>query len=130
MKIPDKNWLEWLVFSAGLLLLLGTCGYLISQSLHRGAEPASLSVELGESSAPGGADPAHYVVPLTVRNDGGRTATEVGVEVEMRYHGLVERRELTFDFVPRGSTRSGAVTFEHPPDPDTLAARVLGYLDP
>ncbi len=129
-NIPHKNWLEWTVFAVGLLLLLGTVGYLAGQALTRGRAPAALSVSLGEPRAHLEATPPHYVVPVTVRNDGARTAAEVDIEVRMTHGDADERRELTFDFVPRGSSRSGAVAFEVEPDPGSLAARVLTFLDP
>jgi uncharacterized protein (TIGR02588 family) len=128
--VSHKNWLEWTVFAVGLLLLLGTVGYLAGQALTRGRSPAVLSITLGEPQAHPDATPPHFVVPVTVRNDGARTAAEVDVEVLLARGDQVERRELTFEYVPRGSSRSGAVTFEVEPDPGSLAARVLTFLDP
>ena len=131
MKMPQKNWLEWTVFAVGLLLLLATSGYLVVQSLRHGHQPAALTVTLGEPWEPAGVDPPHFIVPITVINDGGQTAAEVDIEV-MLVDGdkAIERRELTFAFVPHLSSRSGALTFEHRPEPGQLKGRVLGYLEP
>lgn len=131
MTMPKKNWLEWTVFSVGLLLLLVTSGYLVWQALSHGHQPAALTVTLGEPWAPAGVQPPHYIVPITVSNDGGQTAAEVDIVVELVEGGKsIERRELTFAFVPHLSSRSGALTFEHRPQTDQLSARVLGYLEP
>lgn len=131
MTMPQKNWLEWTVFAVGLLLLLATSGYLVAQSLRHGHQPAALTVSLGEPWAPVGVDPPHFIVPISVQNDGGQTAAEVDIEVMLVEGGKqIERRELTFAFVPHLSSRAGALTFEHRPEPGQLKARVLGYLEP
>ena len=131
IKPPRKNWLEWTVFTAGLLLLLATTGYLGYQALVYGHRPAALAVSLGDPWTPDPDDPARVVVPVTVRNEGGHTAAEVTVEISLvRKDKPIERRELTFAFVPHMSSRAGALTFEHRPDRNELQARVLGYLEP
>ena len=125
---PQKNWLEWSVFAVGLALLLAIVGYLVARALGDGSEPAALHVEVGEAWSPPDA-PALHAVSVTVRNDGGRSAAEVDVEVVLPGEPP-ERRELTFDHVPHGSSRSGALTFAHRPEPGQLRPRVLGYLEP
>jgi uncharacterized protein (TIGR02588 family) len=129
---PRKNWLEWTVFTAGLLLLLATTGYLGYQALVYGHRPAALKVTLGEPWTPDPDDPSRVVVPVTVRNEGGHTAADVTVEISLVRGGdePIERRELTFAFVPHMSSRAGALTFEHRPDRNELRAQVLGYLEP
>lgn len=128
MNVPRKNWLEWSVFTAGLLLLLCTTGYLVYEALVHGREPAALSVTLGDPWSPE-ADPSSTVVPVIVRNDGGHTAVDVTVEVVLAAEGA-ERRQLVFAFVPRHSSRSGALIFQQRPSREALRAQVLGYLEP
>ncbi len=133
MTAPRKNWLEWTVFAAGLLLLIATTGYLGYQALVRGHQPAALRVTLGEPWTPDDDHPGRVVVPVTIHNDGGHTAAEVTVEISVVREGIdrpLERRELTFTFVPRMSSRAGALTFEHRPGREDLRAQVLGYLEP
>ena len=133
-KSPRKNWLEWTVFSAGLLLLTVTVGYLGYQALVYAHQPAVLKVSLGEPWVPDDNDPSRVVVPVTVHNEGGQTAAEVKIEVSLvredKAAEPIERRELLFDFVPHMSSRAGALTFEHRPARDELRARVIGYLEP
>ncbi len=132
MPAPKKNWLEWSVFGMGLLLLLCTTGYLVYQAIFHRGEPASLTVHLGEPWS-ASTDPMHTTVPVTVRNDGGATATEVTVEVMVpgaTASAPAERRELIFDFVPHQSSRTGALTFETNRGGGELRASVLGYIEP
>lgn len=133
MTAPRKNWLEWMIFSAGLTLLLATIGYLGYQTLTYEQQPAVLTVTLGEPWAPDADAPERVIVPVTVRNDGGQTAAEVKVEISLVHNGMngmLERRELTFTFVPHMSSRAGALTFEHRPAHDEMRAKVLSYLEP
>lgn len=131
MTLPKKNWLEWTVFAAGLTLLVAVASYLVVQALRHRDEPAALTIALGEPWSPAGTDPAQLVVPITVGNHGGQTAAEVDVEVLLVRDGeVLERRELTFPFVPRKSSRPGSLTFQHHPRREELVAHVLGYLDP
>lgn len=131
MTLPKKNWLEWTVFAAGLTLLVVVAGYLVVQALRYRDEPAALTVALGEPWSPAGTDLAQLAVPITVGNHGGQTAAEVDVEVLLVRDGeVLERRELTFPFVPRRSSRSGSLTFQHHPRREELVAHVLGYLEP
>lgn len=128
IKAPQKNWLEWSVFAVGLALLLAIVGYLGYRAISDGRDPAALHVEVGAPWSPEDA-PAVHVVSVTVRNDGGQSAAEVDVEVILP-GDPPERSELTFDHVPHGSSRSGALTFERRPEPGQLRVRVLGYLEP
>ena len=129
MTIPKKNWFEWTVFAVGLLLLLAVSGYLLYEAVTIAHKPAALSISLGAPVAAG--DPHHFTVPITIRNDGGQTAAEVDIEVLLlEGEKQVERRELTFDFVPHMSSRSGALTFDSAPSPEQLRAQVLTYVEP
>jgi hypothetical protein len=61
MNIPHKNWIEWAVFGAGLLLLLAVAGYLVYEMATGSTTPAQLTVALGEPERTGN----HYMVPVT-----------------------------------------------------------------
>lgn len=124
----EKNWLEWLVFGAGLLLVVSTLGYLVYDGATAPDTPPDIEVRLGEPR-PGGAG---FLVPVTVVNRGGQTAGGVSVEVVLEAAGSPEpeRGEFTLAFLPRGGTREGWVSFRSDPRAGRLTARAHGYEKP
>jgi uncharacterized protein (TIGR02588 family) len=127
MNKVQKNWLEWVVFAIGFVLVAFTLGYLIYAGLTLGDTPPSLEVRLGVPEKQ-----AHsFIVPVTVLNHGDETAASVHVEVVMESEGAEEDRgRLDIAFVPRHSKREGWVTFQQDPSKSQLKARVLGYERP
>lgn len=131
MKIPRKNWLEWCVFGFGLVALVWVVGYLGRNAWMHDGRPPALSVVMDSPWQQVGVMPPYVVVPVTVRNDGDKAATEVDVEVTVVRGGeVVERAGLNIDELPRQSQRGGAVALRALPGPGELQARVLGYADP
>lgn len=128
MRKLQKNWLEWVVFAAGLVLVLSALAYLVYDGATMGSDPPLIEVRLGTPEAH-----AHnFIVPVTVLNHGDQTAEGVAVEVSMATGGAEEpaRGELTIAFLPRRATREGFVTFHQDPRAAHLTARVLGYEKP
>jgi uncharacterized protein (TIGR02588 family) len=127
MKKPKKNWLEWVVFALGVILVSSTLGYLIYAGVSMGHEPPSLEVRLGTPEQ----REFNFIVPVTVVNHGDETAEGVRIEVVMASGGEEKARgELNVAFLPRHATREGWVTFELDPRTAQLKARVLGYQKP
>jgi uncharacterized protein (TIGR02588 family) len=127
MKKPKKNPLEWTVFAVSALLVLALLAVLIHAVLDRTPGPAELRIELGPPEARGG----RYMVPVHVRNEGGRTAEEVKVEVVLRSGETeVEKADLVLRFVPAQSDREGWVAFGRDPACCELAARPVGFESP
>ncbi|MEK6283637.1 MAG: hypothetical protein AABN95_25055 [Acidobacteriota bacterium] len=127
MKKPQKNWLEWVVFALGVILVSSTLGYLIYAGVSMGHEPPSLEVRLGTPEQ----REFNFIVPVTVVNHGDETAEGVRIEVVMESAGEADARgELDVPFLPRHATREGWVTFEKDPRAAKLKARVLGYQKP
>jgi uncharacterized protein (TIGR02588 family) len=124
----EKNWLEWVVFGVGLLLVVSTLAYLVYDGATSADTPPDIEVRLGESR-PGGAG---FLVPVTVFNRGGQTAEGVTVEVSLEGAGSPEpeRGEFTVAFLPRGGTREGWVAFRSDPRAGKLSARAPGYEKP
>ena len=124
----EKNWLEWVVFGVGLLLVAGTLGFLVYDgATSAGDAPPALKVELGTPEQKG----EHFIVPVTVTNEGGQTAEGVAVEVTLERDGAEgERGEFGVAFLPRGGKREGFVTFRTDPRAARLVPRVLGYEKP
>jgi uncharacterized protein (TIGR02588 family) len=127
MSKLHKNWLEWIVFAVGLVLVAGTLAYLVYEGMTMGNSPPSLEVRLGTPEQ----RPHSFIVPVTVVNHGDKTAGGIRIEVLMESAGArQERGELDIPFLPRGATREGWVTFEQDPRSAQLKARVLGYEEP
>ena len=124
----EKNWLEWVVFGVGLLLVVSTLAYLVYDGATVPDTPPVVEVRLGEPR-PGGAG---FLVPVTVVNRGGQTAEGVAVEVVLEVAGSPEpeRGEFTIAFLPRRSTREGWVSFRSDPRAGRLTARASGYGKP
>ncbi|HLL72521.1 MAG TPA: hypothetical protein VK363_13850 [Pyrinomonadaceae bacterium] len=128
MSKLKKNWVEWVVFAVGLLLVVSALGYLVYEGATMGSDPPSLEVRLGTPDAR-----AHnFIVPVTVTNHGDETAEGVTIEVlsESGEGQEPERGELTVAFIPRRATREGFVAFRQDPRGKRLTARVLGYEKP
>jgi uncharacterized protein (TIGR02588 family) len=127
MSRVEKNRLEWIVFGLGLVLVLGTVGYLAWDALQGEHSPPDLSVTLGRPERRG----EGWAVPVTVRNRGGETAEGARVVVTLELPGG-EKEEAEYDvaFVPRGSQREGWVHFLHSPGAGRLTGRVAGYEKP
>lgn len=122
-----KNWLEWLVFGAGLVLVLSTLGFLIYDGARLSGAPPSIEVRLGapERRAHG------FAVPVAVTNHGDETAEGVVIEVTLEGGaGPTERGEFVVAFLPRRSKREGWVAFGTDPAGGRLTPRVLGYEKP
>lgn len=127
MSKIQKNWLEWLVFVVGLVLVAGTLVYLAYDGVTMGDEPPNLEVRLGKPER----RMHNFIVPVTVINHGDRTAEGVIVEVVLEGAGAERARgELVIAFLPRRAMREGWVTFERDPLMARLSARVLGYEKP
>ena len=126
-KKVEKNWLEWSVFGVGLVLVVGTLGFLFYDGVRaRDAEP-DVRIRLGTPEQRGG----QFVVPVVVTNEGGATAEGVQVEVILEQNGEErERGEFGVAFLPRRSTREGFVSFRTDPHAAQLKPRVLGYEKP
>ncbi len=84
----EKNWLEWVVFGVGLVLVVSTLAYLVYDGATAADTPPDVEVRLGEPR-PGGAG---FLVPVTVVNRGGQTAEGVSVEVMLESRGRFRAR--------------------------------------
>jgi len=128
MKQVEKNWLEWIVFAASLVLVLSMLGYLVYDVATVGEVPPNIEVQLGQPQLQSN----RFLVPLSVTNRGGETAEGVHIEVTLE-NGSKEEESADFEiaFLPRNSTREGWVTFKTDPRTvEQMQARVLGFEKP
>lgn len=124
----EKNWLEWVVFGVGLVLVVCVVGYLVYDGATAGGAPPDIEVTLGAPERRGGA----FLVPVAATNRGDETAEGVQIEVvlERAEGGEPERGEFGIAFLPRRATRRGWVSFHTDPSAGRLTPRVLGYEKP
>ena len=124
----EKNWLEWVVFGVGLVLVVATLSYLVYDGATSAGTPPEIEVLLGEPRRGG----PGFLVPVKVVNRGGETAGGVMVEVVLEAAGSPEpeRGEFTVAFLPRGGAREGWVAFRTDPRAGRLTARAVGYEKP
>ncbi len=128
MKNLEKNWLEWLVFAASLVLVISTLGYLVYDGATSGDAPPSIEFQLGTPQPQSN----HFLVPVSVTNRGDEPAEGVHIEVILVDRGKEqESGEFEIAFLPRHSTREGWVTFQTDPRTvEQMKARVLGFEKP
>lgn len=128
MKKLEKNWLEWIVFAASLVLVLGTLGYLVYDGATLGEVPPQIELQLGQPQSQAN----RFLVPVKVTNRGDETAEGVHVEVTLESGGQEqESAEFELAFLPRHSTREGWVSFKTDPrTAEQMQARVLGFEKP
>ena len=117
---------EWVAAAAADALVVAAVVTLLVAGRHE-RTPPRLSVRV-EAAEPAG---AYFRVRFAVRNDGGTTAAEVVVRGEVQDASrTTETAEVTFDYVPDGSERRGALLFTTDPRTAHLAVRALGYREP
>jgi uncharacterized protein (TIGR02588 family) len=125
MRRIEKNWLEWSVFGIGLLLVIATLGFLIADAVANKASPPALVVSTGTARP----TETGFLLPVAVRNMGGKTAENVLIEVVVSVDGTpAERAELRMAFVPRHATREGWVVLAtNPRSRARITARAVAY---
>lgn len=127
----EKNWLEWVVFGVGLVLVVCVVGYLVYDGATMRGTPPDIEVTLGAPERRG----EEFLVPVSATNRGDQTAEGVQIEVVLETAataagGEPERGEFGIAFLPRRATRRGWVSFSTDPAAGQLKPRVLGYEKP
>lgn len=122
----SKNLLEWTVFAISSVLVLGILACLTLAAFTVKEEPARLRVETGKPVVENG----WLRIPVSVSNDGDRVAANVDLQVTIGSGDSRREAGFSVDFIPRGATRTGAVSFKGTELPDNLECGVLGYEEP
>ncbi len=123
----NRNWLEWAILSISIALVVGLVGYLLVSGLTNGG-PAVIRLEAAEGEAADGPD-GGWLVPLTVRNDGGKAAVSIVVEGTASVAGMEESSELTIDILAAASQVDVVLGFSGRPE-GKVQVRVVGYETP
>jgi uncharacterized protein (TIGR02588 family) len=116
---------EWLAGGVSATVVIAAMATLLVAG-QRERTPPLLSVRI-EGSEPAG---QLFRVRFVVRNDGGTTAAQVVVRGELQAAQTPETSDVTFDYVPDGSERRGALLFTANPHIGRLTLRPLGYREP
>lgn len=118
---------EWLTAAVGLLLVVGTIGFMSYEAATGGDSPPVIEVAVDSvRRVPGG-----HVVHFTARNLGDRAGAQVVVEGRVaREGGEPATSQTTLDYVPGQSERGGGLFFPVEPAADRLTLQALGYVRP
>lgn len=123
---PAKNLLEWTVFGMSTALVLAVLAFLTLAAVRLKDGPAVMSAEAGTPVARNGG----LRIPVTVKNQGRSVAANVEVRVTMGTGEAKREAGFTVDFVPRGGSRAGAVSFKGSEAAGDLECEVVGYEEP
>jgi uncharacterized protein (TIGR02588 family) len=126
---PETPLWEKLAGLLGLLLVLGVLGFLLYEGVCPRSEAAIVAAQ--DAIIP---QESGYLVTFTASNRGRQTAASVLVEGALYDPASpeepVETSEMTFDYIPEQSDRSGALLFEHDPRQYELRIQAKGFMDP
>jgi uncharacterized protein (TIGR02588 family) len=125
--VQGTSLLEWVVASAGALILIAMIAYLVFYGLTKPDGPPMIRFEAGPVDATG----TGYVVQFTVRNEGHSTASALEISGRlMQGDSIAEESRATIDHVPEQSLRRGGLFFSRDPAPYQLVLRAEGYASP
>jgi uncharacterized protein (TIGR02588 family) len=119
--------LEWIMAALGALLVLGAIGYMLLQARTLRGEPPVVRVTVDSILPSAGG----WLVVFEAENSGGGTAAGLQVVGTLTRAGSPpEESQVTLDYVPARSTRSGGLFFTADPGSGELVVRPAGYQEP
>ncbi len=114
---------------AGLLIVLAVVGFLVYEALQP-QTAADIVAEVKAVTPQAGG----YLVDFDASNRGRQTAASVTIEGALydpaQGDEPVETAEVTFDYLPDQSDRTGSFVFEHDPRKYEVRLQVKGFMDP
>ena len=122
-----RNWLEWAILVVSAALVVALVGYLLVAGLASG-EPAVIRAEVFSADGADGPD-GGWLVPLTMRNEGGKAAVSIVVEGTATVAGVEESSELTVDVLAADSEVDLVLGFSGRPEGE-VQLRVVGFETP
>lgn len=121
-----RNWLEWAILVSSVVALLGLVGFLVVAAVtDRTDADIRLDVRMAEARE----TEAGWLVPVSVRNEGGEPAAGLMIEASAEVDGAEETAEVTLDLLPAHSQAEIVVGLSAAPDGE-LRLRVLGFEAP
>jgi uncharacterized protein (TIGR02588 family) len=122
-----RNWLEWAILIVSGALVVALVGYLLVSGLSTGG-PAVIRAEVTSEKGADGPD-GGWLVPLSVRNEGGKGAVSIVVEATATVAGGEESSELSVDLLAAGSEVELILGFSGRPEGE-IQVRVVGFETP
>ncbi len=122
----NRNWLEWAILVGSVALVVALVGYLLVSGLTNGG-PAVIRAQVAAEATAGPDD--GWLVPLVVRNEGGRAALAIVVEGTATVAGEEETSELTVDVLAAESEVDLVLGFSGQPEGE-VEVRVVGFETP
>lgn len=118
---------EWVTGAVGLVLVLGTVGFIAYDALERAPSVPEVTIEhISTERTAGG-----YVVKFQAHNSGSATAAALSISGELSDGGAaVETSEIVLDYLPAESERQGGLIFRNDPARYELRLEAKGYVDP
>lgn len=118
---------EWASAGLGLLLVLGTVGYIGYHAVTTEPVPPVITIEhTGTEPTSGG-----YVVKFRARNSGSSTASALAISGELiEGSTVIERSEVVLDYLPSHGEQQGGLIFQTDPAGLELRLEANGYVDP
>jgi uncharacterized protein (TIGR02588 family) len=116
---------EWVAAGIGGAMVVAVVAFMAYEAATLSPHPtARLAIRIDTVVA----YPSGYIVELRAINSGDATAASVLVQGELRGDtGVVERSEVTVDFVPARSWRAAGLVFKNDPRRHRMEVRPVGF---
>lgn len=124
----EGHWVEWLTGLVSALFVLAMLGWIGREAWRQTGEPPDLSIAITDNAV---MKNGLYRVEFDIANASTSTAAAVTVAGELRDgQSVIERSEVTFDYVPAESSAHGAILFRADPSTHAMTLSVMGYTEP
>jgi len=118
---------SWIVAALGLVLVVGSSGFLLYQAFAGDTSPPELVIET-DAIMPSGRS---YLALIRVTNRGGSAAAGLIIEGVLKDGpATVEASAISLDYVPSGSQRRAGLIFSRDPRRFDLQIQAKGYAEP
>lgn len=118
---------SWVVAALGLMLVVGSAGFMLYRALAGDSSPPDFAIET-VAVLPRG---SNYLVQIRVANRGESVAAALVVEGELKEGAAtVETSGITIGYVPAGSWRRAGLIFSRDPRKYDLQIQAKGYEQP
>ncbi len=126
-QVANTPVLEWIIAAIGLVLVVGTIGFMMYKGLTSKNTPPNFTAKVERIDTIN----AGFIVIFNLTNTGEQTASGVNVEGELKSGGeSVETSSTTFDYAPSKSEVKGGLFFKNDPKQFQLEIRAKGYTEP